>query len=80
MGYCKTCKYWQHLDKFPEIKGASECKKVVQAWGATQWDENGQRVLKAEYKNQLFFVQDGSDYYAALLTYPDFGCIEYEEI
>ena len=82
MGYCKTCKYWQHLnkDQYSEINGTSKCKKVVQAWDATQWDEDGQRVVKTEYKNQLFFVQDGSDYYATLLTSPDFGCVQHEEV
>lgn len=41
-------------------------------------DENG-NVKYSEHMHHLAYVEDGSSYYAALVTRPDFGCILWEQ-
>ena len=80
MNTCKTCKYWkqdntEHLDFV-----IGDCQKIQRFWDATEWnhDYTG-RTRTEENKNDLAFVQDGSDYYAILKPTPDFGCVMYCE-
>jgi len=81
MKRCKTCKHWQKPDSnYGEIPGSGKCRAAVQFWDATEWaGYGGRRVLKSEYTGRLFFVQDGSDYYAEMKTLPDFGCVQHED-
>jgi hypothetical protein len=61
------------------MPSAGKCLAVVQFWTATEWRGDFDcRVVRPEYEGRLAFVQDGSDYYAALRTLPDFGCVQYE--
>lgn len=78
---CETCKYWEEPEnEFGEVPGTGTCKAVVQFWDATEWSADADaRVLSKEFVGRLAFVQDGSDYYAALKTFPDFGCVQHEE-
>ena len=80
MERCKTCKHWQAPEgEYGEVPGTGKCGAVVMFWDATEWSEDyDHRTLKPEYKNKLAFAQDGSDYYAALKTMPDFGCVQHE--
>lgn len=81
MNSCKTCKHWLKDSEyaFLDIK---QCGKAVMLWDATEWKkaENGlvSRVLSEEYKDQLSFVQDGSDYHASLYTKSTFFCSHFE--
>lgn len=81
MNKCKTCKFWQEPENgYGEIPGVGKCSAVVQFWDATEWNKNSStRVINEKYSGKLAFVEDGSDYYAALKTFPDFGCIQHEE-
>ena len=81
IGLCGTCKFWERSEnQYGEIPGVGKCSAVVQFWDATQWEKksNG-RVLKKEYVGKLAFVEDGSDYYAALKTFDKFGCVQHEK-
>jgi len=82
MNKCKTCKFWTKPEsEYGEVPGVGRCTAMVMFWDATEWVEDSDfRQLKPQYKQALAFVQDGSDYYAALKTLPDFGCILHESI
>jgi hypothetical protein len=41
-------------------------------------DDNGKIVKYSEHMHHLAYVEDGSSYYAALVTRPDFGCVLWE--
>ena len=79
MKHCKTCRFWEE----PSEKSSSgiphlgRCRAVVMVWDAGEWEEVG-RILKPEYAHLKAFVTDGSDYWAALLTLPTFGCVQHE--
>ena len=75
---CETCKYWYDKDnRHHIIPNVHLCKKPVQYWDATEWGDVD-RQLKEEHKDLKMFVQDGSDYYASLLTRNDFFCAHWE--
>lgn len=81
MERCRTCKKWMPPDseKYGEVPGIGKCKATPQYWDAAEWDEDGEnRKLKPEFSNALALVEDGSDYRAALRTFPDFGCVQHE--
>ena len=49
-------------------------------YAATEWSkEEDTVVLKAGCEHIKAFVEDGSDYYAALTPTKDFGCVMHEE-
>ncbi len=81
-GLCKDCKHWVRADKYESgyYQGLGRCAAALMFWDCTEWKKVGEcaRVLKSEYENNKAFVQDGSDYYAFLLTKPDFGCVQYK--
>ena len=81
MERCETCKYWNTADQYQSVRslGLGECKAVVMLWDASEWAEDGEsRQFIAEHADKKAFVQDGSDYTAALYTMPDFGCTQHE--
>lgn len=82
MNRCETCKHWEKpTSGFGEVPGVGKCGAVAQYWRVSEWDEEGEtRTLKPEYADKLAFVQDASDYYAALKTLPYFGCVQHEEL
>lgn len=84
MENCGSCKYWKKPENgYGEIPGTGKCTRVVQYWSAAQWSDDADcehRTLRPEYQGKLAFVQDGSDYYAELKTFADFGCVQYEQL
>lgn len=77
---CKDCKYWAKDEQtMYGNTGVKRCTKVKMLWDCTKWgeeDDDYERVLADEAGKA--FVQDGSDYYACLLTLGDFGCNQFE--
>lgn len=80
MNTCKTCKYWEkHSTEHTDFI-IGDCNKIKTYWDSTEWNYSYTgRTRAEEAKNDLAFVQDGSDYYAVLLTLPDFGCVHHCE-
>ncbi len=77
MSTCATCVHWLPTtsDHLCHIKSLGTCQYVRQYWDATEWTkDDDHRKVKDSCVNQLAFVQDGSDYYAELLTLATFGC------
>jgi len=84
---CETCAHWK-FDKpdweFDELR-FGECKAIqmredleseaVQAAGVDRWDAEAEAVRKAALRAAKAFCVDGSSYYAAVRTAPDFGCV-----
>lgn len=76
MKTCKTCVFWSYEPD--DIVGS--CGAFKMFWDCAEWTKGGDRlVLKEKYKDQLAFLQDGSDYKAHLLTVGDFGCVRHQE-
>ena len=76
MSRCKTCKHWLsdldgHVDK-PTIKGVGRCLAVIEN------DRYGDYENLAEAEKAAMIVMDGSNYFAALFTKPDHGCLEWQ--
>lgn len=78
MKTCKTCKHWKETETEYIDFTAGKCTKAKLFWDYTKWnDDYTRRTLSAEAKNELSFVQDDSDYYAELITLPEFGCVQH---
>ena len=76
MKTCQTCKFWQQSESEQGSEfGLGRCKAVPMFWDSTEWDEGFNRRVTAAFAETKAFVQDGSDYFAKLLTKPDFGCV-----
>lgn len=82
---CGNCKYWDAKGKeespswwLGEEKQRSvfKCKRVKMFWDSTDWDKEGENRIFLD--DSKAFVQDGSDYYAELLTKADFFCNMWE--
>lgn len=84
MARCDECNYWdnsQNTDEYSErfMRTLGRCTKAVEVWNATEWTEpDYDRALKAEYKDQKLFVNDGSSYHAEMQTTGDFFCAHHE--
>lgn len=78
---CDQCKYWEkELNSNEGVKEIRECFKAKPLWDCCNWEEpDFKRVLKPEFKDFKLFVQDGSDYHAAMLTKADFFCAHFEK-
>lgn len=77
---CQTCKFWNQNTDNKTMFEFGYCKKVVMFWDGTDWEEkNGDYSRNRTNPEQKFFVQDGSDYSATLITTPDFGCNQAEQ-
>lgn len=81
MKTCKTCKFWEIPEnQYGEVPGTGKCNAMPQFWDASEWvEDSDSRKIKPEYAGKLAFVRDGSDYYAALMTMPEFGCALHEK-
>ena len=73
---CQNCNHWG--GEYGDGMGVRYCTKMVAFWNATDWGDDCERVLMPKYENQKAFVQNGSDYYASLLTKADFSCAHFE--
>ncbi len=77
MGNCKGCAYWDNSDGYLDTR-LRTCKKVVMLWNATEFDYKTDTLkLLPKYQDCLAFAQDGSDYRAYLLTFAEFGCVQF---
>jgi len=74
MTTCETCKYWEQAKSYSSAK---RCRKIELLWLSQEWDKTTGK-LKFKENTPLAFVQDGSDYYAELVTKPNFGCNQWE--
>ena len=79
---CKDCKYWKTKGQISlDEKQIGRCKRVKMFWDCTTWASDGEsQTLTEEAKNNNAFIQDGSNYYAELLTFPEFGCNQFEAL
>lgn len=85
---CRNCKFWDRdeTEGQVELSATHYCNRPKMFWDATEWtneDPNSEdrytiRALKADAKDDLMFVQDGSDYAAYLITRADFFCAHHE--
>lgn len=79
MKNCGTCMYWEYTES-RKLQGFGKCHGISMSWDATEWDQQtGCLVLTKENKHVKAFVEDGSDYYAALIPSKDFGCVMHVE-
>ena len=81
MNHCKTCKHWTPRGEYEagHHEGLGRCGAAPLLYDVTEWDDDGdKRVLVAEHRTTLAFVQDASDYVAYLLTRPEFGCVSHQ--
>lgn len=75
---CKDCKYWELISDYASVNSeVKKCKRMKMFWDCTDWDDDCEKRIFTD--DSLAFVQDGSDYYAELLTKADFGCVMWEE-
>jgi hypothetical protein len=75
---CKDCKHWDAENRSHGMKAEiHKCKRMKMFWDCSDWSEDGNDRIFTD--DSLAFVQDGSDYYAELLTKPEFGCAMWEE-
>lgn len=76
---CKNCKHWQN-DVVTYYNGEKlqhpygECKRIKMQFEIGDYLIDPESVLDEEPA----FVEDGSDYHAALRCGPEFGCILWE--
>ncbi len=82
---CETCQHWAKWsqDKLHDwdLPNLGVCRKVVKYWEAIDWydDDHNEELNEERRKDSKFFVQDGEDYSAMLITRDDFGCVEHQE-
>lgn len=89
---CATCKFWDRanrLDCAPVVDAPGDihyCVRPKMFWDATEWFDNpdeeswADRRLTADAKDDLMFVQDGSDYKAYLITRGAFFCAHWQPV
>lgn len=84
---CETCKHWKFEEpdwEFDELK-FGECKAIRQreaieelAFGGDRekrWTDEGEKIMRDAIAAAKAIAVDGSGYYAAVRTAPDFGCV-----
>jgi hypothetical protein len=80
---CDQCQHWDRDNKenvyTPGMTDVRKCNRAGMFWDVTEWSDDGARAVKAEHKDDQMFVQDGSDYYAFLLTRAGFYCASFKE-
>jgi hypothetical protein len=79
--HCRNCKHWNKEEGMTRELGL--CKRVHPFWDRSEWrdmpDGDYCRVLSENAKDDMMFVQDGSDYVAYLYTKPEFFCAHHEK-
>ena len=83
---CGNCKHWQANKSdavepaaYDGITGLSKCMKTIPVYDVYEWSSDGDdMIVKELFKRHLAFTVDGSDYYSALVTKSDFGCVSFE--
>lgn len=77
---CDKCVHWGiEESKWAEERGLKVCNRAVMFDFAFCWkDVDGELKNVPEDPSLKMYVQDGSSYYAALYTAPDFFCAHFE--
>ena len=72
MNNCGTCKHWGSIEKNVYRNegpgGQKRCGRIV----------DGTNTSNNELQNERAYTEDGEDYYSAIMTKPDFGCVLWE--
>lgn len=74
MNNCGTCRHWGSINstRFREDKNSEttlkRCGRIVDA----------SDVGESELADELAYTEDGEEYYSALMTKADFGCVLWE--
>lgn len=78
---CKNCKHWDNTVKMHDLRTASwvpdpygVCNRIEHESKIPDYGLDPESVLDEEPA----FVEDGSDYHAALRPGPEFGCVLWE--
>lgn len=84
MSQCRDCKHWEPPEanerQGPVWRGLGVCGATRPIWEMSEYSHDiGGDKFTAEGESKRSFVKDGSNYMAALLCRPDFGCVEFEE-
>lgn len=80
MNNCGTCKYWESSARSMFLPDFGKCHGIEMNYNHTEWtDRRSTAQLKEGSKHILAFVEDGSDYYAALICKKEFGCAMHRE-
>lgn len=80
MKKCETCKNWEPNNRTMFLPDFGKCHGIGMNYSHTEWcDDEEATQLKEESKHILAFVEDGSDYYAALICKKEFGCAMHRE-
>jgi len=75
-GRCKDCKHWNAAGlEWPWALGFTP-----QGWRLCDRTDNGCRTPAASARQSLALAQDAEMYHAWLMTAPDFGCVQFEEL
>lgn len=73
---CRDCKHWEPpRGTTSRNRLVGKCKAAEMIGDHEKWGEDELVYLDSEAK---MYVADGSDYFAELLTRPEFGCVEWE--
>ena len=89
---CDQCRFWQR-PQYPAWEdddvGFRTCERIIARWviaddasSGLEWDSDPEgKYIRARREALLAskaYVTDGSQYHAALITAPDFGCALFE--
>lgn len=87
---CETCRHWKFAEDDWEFDGLrmGKCARIQMRQeiadsvtfpeGVERWDEAGEKLVGAAMLASKAIAVDGSGYYAAIRTAPDFGCTLHE--
>lgn len=80
MNTCDTCKFWEYEPGvyISARRLLGQCSHAAVWFDATEWTDEGEDAIKPEFDSMTMFVNDGSSYYAELLTRPNHGCVSWE--
>ena len=73
MNNCGTCKHWGSVCS-TRFRGDLKCGDQKRCGRIADASDVGE----SELINETAYTEDGEDYYSALLTKPDFGCVLWE--
>ena len=80
MASCKECVYWGEDNDAPMWRGLRRCMKAIMMENGWDWKHTDQGTENVELDPTLMmYVEDGSSYYAALFTKPNFYCAHFEK-
>lgn len=77
---CEICKHWDEKVYNPNSKTHVRfCNKIKLYYDCFNWNKDGALEKREGLEDVKAFAQDGSDYWAGLLTCSDFGCNMWEQ-